>query len=80
MANLPRWINCAQVDSTAMVLAYTEWVSKGRDRNEEDPLLHEERHRPVVEIGKAMTIEIPWKFCTQKGCYRCGARRGGYKF
>ena len=62
-----------------MVLAYSKWV-QSEDCTEDHLLLHEERHRPVLEMGKSLNMEIPWKFCTAKGCFRCGARRGGFKF
>ena len=87
MADWPRWIDDATVDSSAMAIAYIQWVRSERLSGREPELLPEVRHFPQVTAAETICqssclsgVDLPWIPCTTLACDRCLGERGGYKF
>ena len=80
MADWPRWIDDETVDSSAMCIAYIEWVRSERLSGREPELLPEVRHFPQEAFTCLSGVNLPWIPCKTLACNRCLGERGGYKF
>jgi hypothetical protein len=88
MAHLPRWIARRDVDSQAMLGAFTHWYGKASpvDRDQTRMLyLVEHSMDPLhgfhgIESRFGDGHVIPSVPCSEPGCVRCTTGRGGYKF
>ena len=88
MAHLPRWIARLDVDSQAMLGAFTHWYGKASpvDRDETRWLYLVEHSMDPLHgfLGIESRFEdghvIPSVPCSEPGCVRCTTGRGGYKF
>ena len=78
MADWPRWIDDARVDSAAMLSAFEAFCAREPDRSREFQSLFVIVHRSTFAVPPAWTL--PSRQCNASNCRRCEAGSGGYQF
>ena len=78
MADLPRWIDDARVDSAAMLAAFEGYLAQYPESMAQFQSLFVITHCCPDNMSPAWTL--PTRKCTEKECRRCQTRRGGYQF
>ena len=78
MADWPRWIDDARVDSAAMLSAFEAFCAREPDRSREFQSLFVIVHRSTFAVPPAWTL--PSRQCNASNCRRCEAGAGGYQF
>ena len=90
MADLPRWIPSARVDSMAMLSAFTEFAhGRSQEERRELSLLYMVLHRSLQVVPSPFGLLEPTyvspgfpleRTCRDGDCLRCNYALGGYKF
>ena len=91
MGDLPRWIDKADIDSSAMLGAFLGYANKASPEERRDLLLlpmvnHVPPEFMVIAGNKVMLPKAVQPAgmiavqCSTEGCLRCREKKGGYKF